>query len=138
MPIRVRVNSELGLVVVIFEGVVTANEIELELTPLVDDPRYSLMPLALFDTTAALRAEAPSELIRDGARRAEKAVDDQIEPGAKTALVAISDEFFGLLRMYQILRDGSPGEFEVFRSVSDAELWLGLPDDYLETLSDPT
>ncbi len=72
MPIRVRKNSKLGLIVVVFEGVVTEKEIELELAPLVDDPRYSLMPLALFDTTSATRAEAPSEVLRDGARRAER------------------------------------------------------------------
>ena len=136
MPIRVRIGSELRLVVVAFEGVVTAEEIAVDLAPLVDDPTYSLMPLALFDASAATHAEAPSEVLREGARRAESAIDTKLEPGAKTALVATNDEFFGLGRMYQLLRDGSPGEFEVFRSLAEAERWLGLPSGYAETLVD--
>jgi len=138
MPIRVRTSSQLGLVAVIFEGVVTADEVQRELTPLLDDPRYALLPLALFDVTGATRFEGSTDVLRDGARRAAVAIDTLVQPGARTAIAASRDEFFGFGRMYEMLRDGSPGEFHVFRSLEEAEKWLGLASDWASTVTDAT
>jgi len=52
------------------------------------------------------------------------------------ALVATRDEFFGLSRMYATLREDSPVEVKVMRSLREAEQWLGLPDDYEAKLTD--
>ena len=129
MPIHVRVASEIGLVVIAFEGVVTADEFGAA-GALVEKPEYALLPLGLADTTAATRIDMPSELIRAQARRATQNVDRQIGPGAKMALVASNPEFFGLSRMYELLRGDSPVAMNVFRTLSEAEEWLELPDDY--------
>ncbi len=134
MPIRVHVSHEFRLLVITFTGVVTAEDVERDLIPLIDVPEYSLMPMILFDMTAALRSEGPSDVVRWGARRAAKRVDAHVETGAKMALVATSDEFYGFGRMYQLLRNESPKEFSVFRDRAEAEQWLGLPDDYQEGL----
>jgi hypothetical protein len=136
MPIRVRLNAEIGLLVVVFEGVVTAEEFEIQVAPLIDIPAYSQVPLTLVDMTAALRGDGPAEIVRRSARRAEKSVDSDIEAGAKMALVATNDEFYGLGRMYEMLRDGSPLEIAVFRSLSEAEEWLGLPANFENGLVD--
>jgi hypothetical protein len=135
MPIRILTSNELGLVVVIFEGIVTAEEFDRDVAPLVQTSEFGLMPLALVDTTAAIRVDIPSELVRNYARRAEDYIDDKIEPGAKMALVATSSEFYGLGRMYQSSRGDSPVEIEVLRSREEAEAWLGLSDDYTDELS---
>ena len=63
-------------------------------------------------------------------------IDADIEMGAKVALVASRDEFYGLGRMYEMLRDGSPIEIGVFRSLPEAEEWLGLAADFDDHLVD--
>lgn len=135
MPIRVRASSELGLVTVDFEGVVTTDEFE-QLLPLLDDPVYNQMSMTIVDTTAAVRSDAPSSVIYDAASRAAENVDRHIGAGARLALVAENPEFFGLGRMYQILRDPSPVEVSIFGTADEAERWLGLPADYRARLRD--
>jgi hypothetical protein len=44
----------------------------------------------------------------------------------RSAIVAPSDLAFGMSRMYQILSDGDLHSVGVFRSLSDAEEWLGV------------
>lgn len=137
MAIHFRASRELGLCVVEFEGVVTAEEFERLLDPLVDDPVYTTMPMTLVDTTEALRVAAPSEVVRRFARRIEAHVDEHVEGLSRLALVATRAEFFGLSRMYEMLRGQSPVEMQVFRSLEAAEAWLGLPENYdkqLDTL----
>ncbi len=133
MPIHVRVASDLGLVVIDFEGVVTTQELA-EVAPLVDKPEYGLLPLGLGNATNATRIELPSDLIRHQARRSTEAVDGQIGEGARMALVATNPEFFGLGRMYSMLRGDSPVAFNVFRSLPEAEEWLELPGGYADRL----
>ena len=130
MPIIVRAGTDLGLVVIAFQGIVTAEEIDQRGDQLFEGTEFIHMPLALFDTTALVRVEAPSEFVGRYARRAAKRIDADIDVGTKTAFVATRDAFFGLSRMYQAHRDESTGEFSVFRTLSEAEQWLGLPEGY--------
>jgi hypothetical protein len=55
--------------------------------------------------------------------------------GARRALVVTSDVVFGMARMYQILRDESPDELQIFRKVDDAFRWLWIIDAKEELLS---
>jgi len=136
MPIRVRVSSDPRLMLLVFEGVVTAEEFDLRVVPLVRQPEFALMPLTLVDMTAAERADAPSRAVKQYAALVAENVDPDIAPGAKMALVADHDEFFGLSRMYEMHRDGSPVEIRVFRGLREAEEWLRLAPDYASRLSD--
>jgi hypothetical protein len=136
MPIRVLASSELGLVVMVLHGVVSIQEIERVVVPLLDRQEYALMPLALFDMTAAVRSEGSLGTLRQHIHEAESKIDPAVGAGARTALVAATDEFYGLARMYQTLRGESPGEFAVFRFRREAEEWLGLPEDYEAKLTD--
>jgi hypothetical protein len=45
---------------------------------------------------------------------------------ARLAIVAPQDYVFGLGRMYEVLRDGAPGQIRVFRGVAEAVAWLGV------------
>ncbi len=136
MAIQIRVSTELGLITFVLEGTVSEVEFDRVVTPLLGTAEYTLMPLTLLDMTAVVAIDASSEFIRDLARRTRSAVDDKIEGGSRMALVANTALSFGLSRMYETLRDTSPVEVEVFRSVSDAVGWLGLPSDYQMQLKD--
>lgn len=48
------------------------------------------------------------------------------DPGARRAFVVSSDFAYGLMRMFQQLHDGAPEELRLFRSLEEAEAWLGL------------
>jgi len=140
MPIRVRASRELGLIVVEFAGVVTTAEVAQHMLPLIDAPEYALMPLTLLDMTAALRLDFSGETVRSYARRVSGNVDEKIEAGARMALVATRDEFFGVGRMYQMLRGRSPVELQVFRDRREAEQWLEMEPGYetrLAPVGDP-
>lgn len=136
MPIRVRTSTELGLVDIVFEGEVTEEEFDRHVTPLVELPEFRLIPLTLVDMTTAIQSDGTSEIVRRHARRAAANIDREIGSGSKLALVATRDLFFGFSRMYEILRDESPVEVGVFRSLPEAIQWLGLPDDYAAQLAD--
>lgn len=134
MPVRIRTSKELGLSVVAFDGIVTAAEFD-EVSTWIAEPKLALLPLALADLRMAVRLDLPSELIRSVARLAGDSIDDQIGPNSRMALVAEDEEAFGLSRMYESLRHGSPVEFGVFRSLQEAEMWLDLPEGYETQLS---
>ena len=44
----------------------------------------------------------------------------------KRAIVAADDLQFGMSRMYQMLRDGTPAEQRLFRDVDEARRWLEI------------
>lgn len=137
MPITVSGNVDLGITLLVFEGVVTTEEFERLVIPLLDQPQYTLMQSMLLDTTAASKIETPSSTFERLARDVSERVDRKIGSGARMAIVALQPEFFGLARMYQALRDASPVEVEVFRSHAEAEAWLDLPEGYAERLAPP-
>lgn len=55
---------------------------------------------------------------------------DPWAPGARRAFVAPNDLAFGVARMHEILLGGTGQQIMVFRSLSQAQDWLGVqPDD---------
>ena len=46
--------------------------------------------------------------------------------GARCAIIAPSDVMFGIARMFETLRIGSPCEVRSFREKADAESWLNI------------
>lgn len=54
--------------------------------------------------------------------------------GARRAAVVASDYAYGMARMYQIIREPSQDELEIFRRLDEALDWLRLRDD-LEAIS---
>ncbi len=42
------------------------------------------------------------------------------------AVVAEKDIGFGMMRMYEVLSEFEPGQFKVFRDMTEARRWLGL------------
>ena len=58
----------------------------------------------------------------------------------KVAIVAPNDLVFGLARMYEVFSELEkvPWDLVVFRAVDAALAWLGLSDDFLDSLDDDT
>ncbi len=135
MGIRVLSSTQLGLAVVVLEGFVEGDEFAQSVVPLIGDPGLGLLPKALVDATRAEGTSIESALLHDAAHKARADVDPHLpQPDSKLAIVASSDEFFGLGRMYEMLRGNSKVEIHVFRQLDEAERWLELPAGYGDQL----
>ena len=131
IPIRSCASEKLGLVLVTLDGVVTESDFERDLLPLFELPEYGLKPRALVDCTRATEAHGSSHALWRAARAARLHVDPKLgDCSGKVAIVAPTPEFFGLGRMYELLRRESKVEVRVFREMAEAEAWLGLPEGY--------
>lgn len=135
MGIRVHSSAQLGLVVVVFEGFIESDEFANGLTPLIGGAEFRLLPKALVDATRAEGTSVESALVHNAALKARADVDPHLsDSDSKLAIVATRDEFFGLGRMYEMLRDESSMEVRVFRQLDEAERWLELPKGYGDQL----
>jgi hypothetical protein len=83
------------------------------------EPDFSL----LCDLRGVTRIEAARNTLRDLARFSTFA------RGAQRAFVVQNDEHFGLARMLQAFCELQGAEVGVFRSLNEAQRWLGLPLD---------
>ena len=54
--------------------------------------------------------------------------------GSRRAVVVTTDFAYGMARMYEMIREPSDDELEIFRTLEKAVEWLGLGDE-LETIS---
>jgi hypothetical protein len=129
MPLVTFISEADGLRVTVGAGVVTDRDFVDGYAAMVADPTYDpsldhLVDLSVverFDVTA-LGARELGDLMR----LSDAIVPDGVHP--KVAAVAGSDEGITILWLYRSVREqgGSPVEFAIFRSVSDARSWLGL------------
>jgi hypothetical protein len=100
-------------------GVVTDAMILAQARALGSDPRFQPSFAHFYD----LR-EAEIAFTSEGVR--EVALASPFGAGARRAFVSgSSDSLFGMVRMYEILREPSPDKIEVFRTVEEALRWLG-------------
>lgn len=66
----------------------------------------------------------PTEQVRSLATRI---TDARLsEGGTRMAIIAESNALFGLARLFEMQRDDGTVDIRVFRSESDARLWLGV------------
>ncbi len=125
MPIHLHVDEALGLAEMIFEGRVTEADVE-EVLDAYLAPEYAELPLGIFDFGGVTETDLTNEVIGSAVARIAEVVDPGLKRG-KVAIVAVDEDFFGLARTYQLLRDPSPVEVKVFGRRRDALRWLGLP-----------
>jgi hypothetical protein len=67
-----------------------------------------------------------TELALNSSNIARAATKPAFDAQARRAIVANSDIAFGLSRMYAIYAEGRGQTVEVFRTIEEAEAWLGL------------
>ena len=87
---------------------------------LLKDPDFDRGFDQLWDFREATHADVSTATLRELAKSRSYA------DGVKRALVAPLDVAFGLARMFQSLHDEAPETIQVFRSLPEAETWLGL------------
>lgn len=119
MPAGFQIDAERGLIVSQASGVVTEDDLREHQTKLRQDPDFDPGYDQLWDFRDVTEISVSSEAIRDLARAR------SFDPGARRALVAVSDVGFGVARMFAALHDDAPEEVQVFRSVEEARDWLG-------------
>lgn len=132
MPAHYHVNRELGLILVQGEGVLCDEDLRSLNTGLTADPAIRECAMELDDWRAVTRNDVSSACLRALAESWNKRDLYVDTADAKVAAVAPRDVEFGLNRMYQMFRSGSPVEFGLFREMEEAEAWLGLPRGYTQ------
>jgi hypothetical protein len=126
MPICYRINEEAGRVDLTFTGTVTDADLMTTFQALYRDPQHRIGMAELSDCRPVERMEITGRGLQRLADATRGWLDDSGTVW-KVAVVVPSDEIFGLGRMYELLREGSPEQVRVFRDPTAAERWLAEP-----------
>ena len=124
MPVEVRLDTVHRLVKVVAEGVVTIDELRSARERAIEIAPDGVDAARMVDLSGVTTFDLRSEDI--GALALAETPPGAVTPGSRLAIVAPSNEAFGLARMYQELHDDGPEVVQVFRSHRDAERWLGV------------
>lgn len=122
MPCDYVIDLERRLVRTTISGVVTGAELRALRDRLAADPSFSPDLSGLIDLSAARPDALTTADIQNLARTA------KFGPSARRAFVSSDPAMFGLARMFEVyreMRDG-PDRTATFRTVAEAEEWLGL------------
>lgn len=128
MPINYEIDERLGRVTVEFRGTITDTDLMTTFHELYGDPRHRLGMPELTDCRAAERVEISGEGLRRLAEATAALLDPSRQPW-KVAILVPSDRplLYGLSRMYELLREGSPEHVRVFSDPAEADVWLRIP-----------
>ena len=129
MPAGYTIDLARSLVLTRGWDVVTDRELLAHVRALAADPRFARNFCQLADLRDVTDVQVTAATIKEMVRL------NPFWAGARRALVVTSDVVFGMARMYQILRDESPDELEIFRKMDGALQWLGIADEKAELLS---
>ena len=122
MGIRYHVDKLHYIMVLTVEGYLTDKQLLFSLKQALSDPAVGPNIRVLFDLRQAKLLDLSANTIR-AAANITKSGGDRLS-GARLAIVCSTDHVFGLARMFQTLRDRSPGEVKVFRKINQAKGWL--------------
>ena len=109
-------------------GVLTGDELIRHARTLASDPAFKPHYNQLCDMRDVTEIRAAAAAIR------ELASLNPFGVGSRRALAVMTDVVFGMARMYQILTETSPDEFEVFRDLDQALKWPGVSEAKAELL----
>lgn len=124
MPIDYQVLEEGGLVLTVFSGHVTTQEVIEHTRDFMGDTRIRPGHRELADLSRATSTEVSFESLADAVKMER---DANCFRDARLAIVAPQDIQYGMSRMYLTLADKTPrAEVELFRDVEQARSWLGL------------
>ena len=103
-------------------GVLTHAEVSATRQRFVDDPAFNPDFSQIYDLSVVTRLAMTAVQLRELASYSPFAAN------AKRAFVAPGDAIYGAVRMFEIQHEVSGGQDElfVFRSIGEAEQWLGL------------
>lgn len=126
MPFGYHIDLPRGLVLTRAWGVVTNRDLFGHATALARDPQFrrDMRQLADFRGMTDVGFDSASVHAMVGLNPFGK--------GARRAVLVPTDVGYGMVRMYQMLRDPALDELDVFRQLDAALEWLGLQEDAAE------
>jgi len=110
-------------------GVVTDRDLLAHVRALAADARFRPHFSQLADIRGAADVAVSSSGIKDLAKL------NPFGAGARRAVVVDRDVIFGMARMYQMMREPSTDEVEIFRDLDLALEWLGIAHEKAVVLS---
>jgi hypothetical protein len=122
MPLAYVIHAELRLVVVRAWGVLSTDEVLAVIGALYQDPQFRSDFRELVDARKVTVLHVSPAGIR------EIATSNPYSSAARRAIVVSSEVAFGMARMYEMMRDPSPDEVQVFREYASALEWLGVSE----------
>ena len=128
MPVAHRFDAEAGLLIVVMDGIVGDEDLLKYAQHITENPAIPTGHDELIDLRGAEGiADVSGPVLRRIADMFTQS--DRTPEQSRVALVASSDAAYGLSRMYQTFRSESPLDLRVFREMSEARTWLGLPPE---------
>ena len=124
MPVEYQVDETRGVVITKAAGVTTEAELVSTRARRLEDPRVPAGMKQILDLREVTRFDIPTARVRDLAE--EWSTSPASGSASMVAIVAASDEAFGVARMYEMSRRETPEQIRVFRAIEAAERWLGL------------
>ncbi len=122
MPVSYRIDVANGIVYSEARGRVTDDEMIDHQNRLRDDPAFRSDFRQLYD----FRGVEAVAVTTSGVRRL--AEGNVFGAGSRRAIVTAQEAVYGLVRMYQTLKDQSPDVLRIFRDdIEEARTWLGCP-----------
>jgi hypothetical protein len=129
MAVTYRIIARLDLVVSTWSGVVTLDESHRHNAALKADPDFEPTMAQLSDARGVERSAVTASGVRGLARTS------AFGPEARRAILASSDEIFGISRAYQS-QGYQAGNMRVFRDLDAALEWLGIDPEELDRVDD--
>lgn len=123
MPLSYAIDSERRLLRIIAVGEVSPSEDRALNRAWASDPRY-VPGMAILVDNRARAAGAKAAYVKAMAVASRRHA--HLFENTRCALVVSRDVQYGMSRMYELCAEGGPIETAVFRSVEDAEAWLGI------------
>ena len=127
MPTRYRIDEQRHTLFTQTTGAVWDANIRTLWQAILPDLEVSPGLNELHDFTGVTRTEVSTAYLWASAEEFKQFDSDERVLGKKVATVATTDLAYALCQLHATLRGLSPAEFRVFRSLSEAQEWLGLP-----------
>jgi hypothetical protein len=122
VPIDYRYDATRGIVFARGTGVLVDDDVSSYVRGVLQDPEVRQGAWQLLDCTDVTAVDVTPACVRRIA--ASMNLQGEKLAGSRLAILAPGDAAYGMGRMYQALRDGGPGEVQVFRERAEAEAWL--------------
>jgi hypothetical protein len=123
MPVEYRIDVSLRTVFTTPFGAFTDRDSREYVEDLRHHPDFESDFNQLFDARDVTSVELSGACVRDIAAMR------MFGEGSLRAFVVRTDVAFGMVRMFEMLRDDALDQIRVFRNIDDARAWLGLPVD---------
>jgi hypothetical protein len=123
MPIVYAIDPDRSRVTLAYTGTITDRDLLDTFDRLYRDPGHRVGMDELSDLREVRSVEVTAKGLQDLAIRTSLQLD-RARQTWRVAIVAPADVVFGMARMYELLREGSPERVMVFRDLPAAESWL--------------